>query len=511
MTKNNNNAFLNVITLGLYSIIFWYLNCSVPQRIIRKANLLEEADARMIKKLLTKSNKKYKRNLKSYYFSCLSRQIKKYIRKNDLLNEKVRKQIERNIEKLQNKDKKSIVKYYESLLCLLIERFIDDNLTGVLCKKKHNKIKQSINLLPEPSKQQFLEYYLEKASEQAIGFIVNNKHRLFEPTIQKQLKEYKRCLSGKYLQKIDNAYNKNLKKCKTKHPLEGLRYYGVSEQIPSKKTHKDQEAISTLDKEASSFKDKTSSDSIKKQLDEPSSKLIENKLISKKSTDIKTCKLVQIEAINAETISEAAKKIVGISDVDFSDDNTELGKRVHAELAEYYKDGSRMSYDDLKEKVSRQIARHLSRKAGMQTEFSVSLDGVKGRCDLVIIRNNICQYLADFKTGKNINGKYLEYCEEQLRLYLRALKNNDYNVESTIVEIVCPDGIIPVNIVKDSAISSTIVEIECPDGIIPINIVKDSAISSTSAQGMGKWNQNEPFPWDEYFKNIEKQRQTSKK
>ena len=186
-------------------------------------------------------------------------------------------------------------------------------------------------------------------------------------------------------------------------------------------------------------------------------------------------------------ISEWAKQRAGISDVCFDDDNTELGIRVHKELADYYSEGSVKTLESLSEPVARQIAENLPKRSGMKTEFPVSLNGKVGKCDVVVLKQDVCLYLADFKTSKNIHGKYLEYCKEQLKLYWLALKNNGYNVESTIVEIVCPDG------------------------IIPVNIVKDSAISSTSAQGMGKWNQNEPFPWGKYFNNIEKQRQTSKK
>lgn len=190
---------------------------------------------------------------------------------------------------------------------------------------------------------------------------------------------------------------------------------------------------------------------------------------------------------DVDFISEWAKQRAGITGLCFDDDNTDLGIRVHKELADYYSEGSTKTLDTLLEPVARQIAKNLPKRSGMRTEFPVSLNGKVGKCDVVVLKQNACLYLADFKTSKNIQGKYLDYCKEQLKLYWLALKNNGYTVESTIVEIVCPDG------------------------VIPVNIVKNLGTPSTGAQGMGKWNQNEPFPWGEYFSNIEKQRQLPKK
>ena len=276
MKKNDKKTFLNVVTLGLYSVVFRYLNYSVPKRTIKKADLLEDADTKVIKKLLSKSHKIYKSRLQSFYFSCLCRQLKKYIRQNDLLDREVQKQISDNIKKLQAKDKKELTEYYESYLYPLITQFIDDNFSELFSTKKHNEIKHYISILAEPRKtealdfyyeklatkikehidsknktngllhkenheevigyinrlspaykKQPLEYYLEKLCDRVMEVIVDNKEKLLNPAIQKQLKEYMDWLSGKHLQKAEYTYNKHLTICKIKHFVDCFDFYNA--------------------------------------------------------------------------------------------------------------------------------------------------------------------------------------------------------------------------------------------------------------------------------------------
>ena len=103
-----------------------------------------------------------------------------------------------------------------------------------------------------------------------------------------------------------------------------------------------------------------------------------------------------------------------------------------------------MQIKDLQESLARDIAKHVKRCPSMQTNISVSnydkYFKIIGNCDLAIVNDKICKYLAYFKIVSELSGDYLQYCKNQLLLAKQGLESNGYDVSNVKTEIITPVG-----------------------------------------------------------------------
>ena len=190
------------------------------------------------------------------------------------------------------------------------------------------------------------------------------------------------------------------------------------------------------------------------------------------------------------TLSERAKILAGL-ELDFYDtERSELGQRVHAELARYYDGASKMLRTDFKEPLARAISQHLERHPNMQTEVELMLLNERGICDLAVINGVHCEYLADFKIADNITGKYLEYCKMQLLLYRCALKEMGYDVSNTVMDIICPSGIIRISQSDAQSAAKRLNQ--------TIVLPKDSRFVGQYVDDLDGWK-----GWQRFFENLQ--------
>lgn len=147
---------------------------------------------------------------------------------------------------------------------------------------------------------------------------------------------------------------------------------------------------------------------------------------------------------HARPLNAIANLMVGFPPRIYESERSELNKRVHEELFKYYAQGSLMQIKDLQESLARDIAKHVKRCPSMQTNISVSNSDkyfkIIGNCDLAIVNDKICKYLAYFKLVSDISGDYLQYCKNQLLLAKQGLESNGYDVSNVKTEIITPVG-----------------------------------------------------------------------
>lgn len=208
--KNNKRIFLNIVTLGFYSVVFRYVNYLAPKKIIKKLDLLDDKNTKDIKKLLSKAHKIYRSRLQCFYFTGLCKQLKKYISHNDLLNKKVQKHISDNIQKLQVKDKKELTEYYENALLPLIKQLIDNSLLELSIDRKHKEIKQHISILSKVRKEEALEYYEKSLLSEIKQHIIEKFQELLVLTIHNDFLRQCGILHNAYKTEALDTYYKKL-------------------------------------------------------------------------------------------------------------------------------------------------------------------------------------------------------------------------------------------------------------------------------------------------------------
>lgn len=154
----------------------------------------------------------------------------------------------------------------------------------------------------------------------------------------------------------------------------------------------------------------------------------------------------ELDGKKLKSVTEIATDIAGINK-DYLNQHQQQaaadGTDAHSELARYYDTTDNFSVKDFTTELGKKISEYIEPNKDMLTEQIVwnAEKGYAGTIDLLVKKGLTIYYIRDWKTGKNPNKKY---CQIQLSLYKLALEFMGYDCTDTILEVINPDGIIPI-------------------------------------------------------------------